>query len=243
MREPHGHASVPAQNWGTPPGPERGPPGRTTAGARSAGRCNPPPTQPPSRPHPPSPANELALEGQRQRGKRCGRSPRGRMREPGQRLGSCASVGHTPDPDRWHRRVPPGTRPCLLPSRRPTVSGAARERPHHLRIRLGGSVSSGPVGVAVVGAGVISNEYLRTLSSFPDLRVVGVADLDAGRATAVAREHGVPVAGDVATVLAVPEVELVVNLTVAGRPRAGRDAGAAGREARVRREADRPGPR
>ncbi|MFD0034202.1 Gfo/Idh/MocA family protein [Streptomyces sp. NPDC055059] len=75
-------------------------------------------------------------------------------------------------------------------------------------------MSSGPVGVAVVGAGVISKEYLRTLSAFPDLRVVGIADLDAGRATAVAREHGVPVAGDVATVLAVPEVELVVNLTV-----------------------------
>ncbi|RBM16143.1 Gfo/Idh/MocA family protein [Streptomyces sp. PT12] len=73
---------------------------------------------------------------------------------------------------------------------------------------------SGPVGVAVVGAGVISGEYLRTLGAFPDVRVIGVADLDTARATAAAAEHGVPVAGDLDTVLAVPEVEIVVNLTV-----------------------------
>ncbi|MFJ6567663.1 Gfo/Idh/MocA family protein [Streptomyces sp. NPDC091292] len=72
----------------------------------------------------------------------------------------------------------------------------------------------GPVGVALVGAGVISGQYLRTLAAFPDVRVIAVADLDVERARAVAGEHGVPVAGDLATVLAVPEVELVVNLTV-----------------------------
>ncbi|MFC6085856.1 Gfo/Idh/MocA family protein [Sphaerisporangium aureirubrum] len=75
-------------------------------------------------------------------------------------------------------------------------------------------MTSGPVGVALVGAGKISGEYLRNLSSFPDLRVLGVADLDAARAAEVAREWGVPVGGDVDTVLALPEVEIVVNLTV-----------------------------
>ncbi|WP_428956639.1 Gfo/Idh/MocA family protein [Streptomyces sp. cg35] len=75
-------------------------------------------------------------------------------------------------------------------------------------------MSSGPVGVAVVGAGVISEQYLRTLSAFADVTVLAVADLDTRRAEAAARAHGVPVAGDVDTVLAVPEVELVVNLTV-----------------------------
>ncbi|MFJ8821077.1 Gfo/Idh/MocA family protein [Streptomyces sp. NPDC102467] len=75
-------------------------------------------------------------------------------------------------------------------------------------------MSSDPVGVAVVGAGVISKEYLRTLSGFPDVRVLAVADLDVRRAEAAARAHDVPFAGDVDTVLAVPEVELVVNLTV-----------------------------
>ncbi|MFI7382541.1 Gfo/Idh/MocA family protein [Streptomyces sp. NPDC049813] len=75
-------------------------------------------------------------------------------------------------------------------------------------------MSSGPVGVAVVGAGVVSEQYLSTLPGFPDVRVLAVADLDVARAEAAARVHGVPFAGDVATVLAEPDVELVVNLTV-----------------------------
>ncbi|HEX4815066.1 MAG TPA: Gfo/Idh/MocA family oxidoreductase [Nonomuraea sp.] len=75
-------------------------------------------------------------------------------------------------------------------------------------------MSSGPVGVALVGAGVISGQYLRNLTSFPDVRVLGVADLDTERAAAAAREHGVPVSGPLAAVLDLPEVELVVNLTV-----------------------------
>jgi predicted dehydrogenase len=75
-------------------------------------------------------------------------------------------------------------------------------------------MSSGPVGVAIVGAGVISSHYLRHLGAFPDVRVLGVADLDTGRAAAAAREFGVPVSGSLDTVLALPEVEVVVNLTV-----------------------------
>lgn len=75
-------------------------------------------------------------------------------------------------------------------------------------------MTAGPVGVAIVGAGVISNAYLRTLARFPDVRVLGVADLDMERAGAAAGRYGVPVAGDVATILAIPEVEIVVNLTV-----------------------------
>ncbi|MFD9939599.1 Gfo/Idh/MocA family protein [Nonomuraea sp. NPDC059023] len=69
-------------------------------------------------------------------------------------------------------------------------------------------------GVAIVGAGVISAAYLRVLADFPEIEVIGVADLDTARAAAVAAEHGVPVSGDLASVLAVPEVEIVVNLTV-----------------------------
>ncbi|MEO3793340.1 Gfo/Idh/MocA family oxidoreductase [Nonomuraea sp. B10E15] len=75
-------------------------------------------------------------------------------------------------------------------------------------------MSNGPVGVALVGAGVISGQYLRNLTAFPDVRVLAVADLDADRAATVAREHGVPVSGDLGTALALPEVEIVVNLTV-----------------------------
>jgi predicted dehydrogenase len=75
-------------------------------------------------------------------------------------------------------------------------------------------MSHGPVGVALVGAGVISKQYLSTLSGFPDVKLLAVADLDPSRALAAARAYDVPVSGDLATALAVPEVELVVNLTV-----------------------------
>ncbi|MFC4111475.1 Gfo/Idh/MocA family protein [Nonomuraea zeae] len=75
-------------------------------------------------------------------------------------------------------------------------------------------MSNGPVGVALVGAGVISGQYLNNLNAFPDVRVLGVADIDTDRAAEVAREHDVPVSGTLATVLAVPEVEIVVNLTI-----------------------------
>ncbi|GAA0911350.1 Gfo/Idh/MocA family oxidoreductase [Nonomuraea longicatena] len=69
-------------------------------------------------------------------------------------------------------------------------------------------------GVAIVGAGVISAAYLRNLCMFPELRVVAVDDLDTDLAAAVAADFGVPVSGGLPRVLAVPEVELVVNLTV-----------------------------
>ncbi|MET7861102.1 Gfo/Idh/MocA family oxidoreductase [Streptomyces sp. NPDC005318] len=75
-------------------------------------------------------------------------------------------------------------------------------------------MTTGPVGVAIVGAGVISRQYLRNLTAFPDLQVLGIADLDTARAQTAAAEYGVPVAGGLATVLALPEVEIVVNLTV-----------------------------
>ncbi|WP_214409764.1 Gfo/Idh/MocA family protein [Sphaerisporangium fuscum] len=75
-------------------------------------------------------------------------------------------------------------------------------------------MTTGPVGVAVVGAGAISDAYLRNLTAFPDLQVLGVADLDVGRAREKARAYGVPMAGDVETILAIPQVEIVVNLTI-----------------------------
>ncbi|MCF6466882.1 Gfo/Idh/MocA family oxidoreductase [Nonomuraea sp. MG754425] len=75
-------------------------------------------------------------------------------------------------------------------------------------------MSNGPVGVAIVGAGVISGQYLRNLTSFPDVRVVAVADIDTDRAATVAREHDVRVSGTLGDVLALAEVELVVNLTI-----------------------------
>lgn len=72
----------------------------------------------------------------------------------------------------------------------------------------------GPVGVGVIGCGTISDEYLTTMGAFPDLRVVGLADLDRSRADAQAKKYAVGFAGDTAGLLARDDVELVVNLTI-----------------------------
>ena len=71
-----------------------------------------------------------------------------------------------------------------------------------------------PVGVAVVGCGNISDQYLTNLVRFPDVTVLACADLDLKRAAAQAAKYGVPHSGDFAAVLAMPEIELVVNLTI-----------------------------
>jgi predicted dehydrogenase len=73
---------------------------------------------------------------------------------------------------------------------------------------------TGPVRVGVIGAGVISDEYLTNLTAFPDLRVVMIADLDLTRAAKQAKKHGVPRSGTAADLLADQEIELVVNLTI-----------------------------
>jgi predicted dehydrogenase len=73
---------------------------------------------------------------------------------------------------------------------------------------------SGPVGVAVIGAGNISGQYLGNLTTFPDLRVLAVADIDEARAARAAAEHGVEVSGTPEAAFAIPEVEIVVNLTI-----------------------------
>lgn len=82
----------------------------------------------------------------------------------------------------------------------------------------------GPVGVGVVGAGVISTQYLRNLTAMPDLDVRFVADLDGERAAAQAAAFGVPASGPVDALLADERIEIVVNLTV---PRAHVDIGLA----------------
>jgi predicted dehydrogenase len=72
----------------------------------------------------------------------------------------------------------------------------------------------GPVRVGLIGAGNISDEYLTSLSSYPDVEVVGIADLDLERAAAQAAKYGVPFSGSTAELLALGDLELVVNLTI-----------------------------
>jgi len=75
-------------------------------------------------------------------------------------------------------------------------------------------MTKGPVGVAVVGAGNISSQYLANLTRFPDLNVIAIADLDEARAAAAAAEYGAAASGTLADILAIAEVEVVVNLTI-----------------------------
>lgn len=71
-----------------------------------------------------------------------------------------------------------------------------------------------PVGIGIVGAGVISEIYTKNLSSkFDHTKVIGIADVLPERAKARADQFGVK-AFTVDELLADPEVELVVNLTI-----------------------------
>ncbi|RIX30740.1 Gfo/Idh/MocA family protein [Amnibacterium setariae] len=76
------------------------------------------------------------------------------------------------------------------------------------------STTSGTVGVGVIGAGVISAQYLGNLTTFPDLEVRFVADIDLERAKARADEFGVPASGTVEQLLADDGIDIVVNLTL-----------------------------
>lgn len=73
---------------------------------------------------------------------------------------------------------------------------------------------TGPVGIGIIGAGVISKQYLDNLTSFPDIRVAAIGDLFEDAAAARAAEYGVPVHGGVDAVLGNPDVEIVINLTI-----------------------------
>jgi predicted dehydrogenase len=69
------------------------------------------------------------------------------------------------------------------------------------------------VGIGLIGCGNISATYLAAAKTFPILEVRGVADIDMPVAEARAREFGLK-AKSVADLLADPQVEIVVNLTV-----------------------------
>lgn len=75
-------------------------------------------------------------------------------------------------------------------------------------------MTSGPVGVGIIGAGVISTQYLDNLTTFPDVRVLFIADIDVDRARARAEQYGVVGFGSTEELLAHPDIEIVVNLTI-----------------------------
>jgi predicted dehydrogenase len=73
----------------------------------------------------------------------------------------------------------------------------------------------GPLGVAIVGCGNISNGYASTMQAHADrIRLVGSFDIDRSRAEALAQRYGGRVYESLDAVLADPAVEVVVNLTI-----------------------------
>ncbi|HEX2863074.1 MAG TPA: Gfo/Idh/MocA family oxidoreductase [Deinococcales bacterium] len=68
--------------------------------------------------------------------------------------------------------------------------------------------------VGVIGCGNIAPIYLKAPRSFPSLRVVACADVVIERARARAEEFGVPRACTPEELLAAPDVDVVVNLTI-----------------------------
>ncbi|MGI8868654.1 MAG: Gfo/Idh/MocA family protein [Mycobacteriales bacterium] len=74
--------------------------------------------------------------------------------------------------------------------------------------------TTGPTGVGIIGAGVISKEYLENLTTFPDVKVVAIGDIETDRAKAQAEKYDIPVSGDADAVLNRDDIDVVVNLTI-----------------------------
>ena len=74
--------------------------------------------------------------------------------------------------------------------------------------------ATGKVGIGIVGAGVISKIYLKNLNTvFQNTRVIGIADIIPAASAARAEEFGVE-AMTVDELIAHPDVEIVLNLTI-----------------------------
>ncbi|MGH6860637.1 MAG: Gfo/Idh/MocA family oxidoreductase, partial [Phyllobacterium sp.] len=70
-----------------------------------------------------------------------------------------------------------------------------------------------PVGIGIIGCGNISSAYLKAMASFPILNIVGLADLNEDLARRKGAEFNIP-ATNVTALLADPDIEIIVNLTV-----------------------------
>lgn len=90
-----------------------------------------------------------------------------------------------------------------------------------------------PLRVGLIGCGNISNAYFKGLKPFPHLAsITACSDIDVDRAKAKAAEHGVKKGYSVKELLADPDVDLVINLTIpAAHAEVNREALNAGKHA------------
>jgi predicted dehydrogenase len=71
-----------------------------------------------------------------------------------------------------------------------------------------------PLRVGIVGCGNISGIYLKNLTGFRSTEIIAVSDIDLERAKKAAEAYSVPDALTTEQLLASPDVELVLNLTI-----------------------------
>src|SRR5260370_16599277 len=70
------------------------------------------------------------------------------------------------------------------------------------------------ISIGIIGCGNISSTYFKAARLFDILQVVACADLDMERAHRQGEKYGVPKVCTVEELLADPEIEIVVNLTI-----------------------------
>ena len=70
------------------------------------------------------------------------------------------------------------------------------------------------IGAAIVGCGNISTSYAENMLKYPEVKLLGFSDIDISRAEACTQKYGGKVYDSLDEVLADPEVEIVVNLTI-----------------------------
>jgi predicted dehydrogenase len=72
------------------------------------------------------------------------------------------------------------------------------------------------MNVAFVGCGYVFDIYMRTRWAYPEMKIVGVFDIDAARLAMVSRHYGLHSYESYEAALADPSVKIVVNLTSIG---------------------------
>ncbi|NMO97339.1 Gfo/Idh/MocA family protein [Paenibacillus lemnae] len=68
----------------------------------------------------------------------------------------------------------------------------------------------------IIGCGNISGIYMKNIPTFSSLEVAACADLDLEKARSQAEQHQIPVACTPEELLAMPDIDMIINLTIPG---------------------------
>jgi len=71
-----------------------------------------------------------------------------------------------------------------------------------------------PTNIGLIGCGNISNAYFEGCQNYPSIKITACADINVPHAQATAKKHGLAFGGSVDDLLARPDLDIVVNLTI-----------------------------